>query len=252
VQQVRDRAVVAVRLQLVEERAEHVVDLLRAGRTDSFPPGVALEVDDALVPPPEPVAQPGRAQVRHPENLAQAEHRHRLQVVRHQLGPAAPGQPVERELGYRPDQVIDVAVDAPRPVLGVQRTPQLVMALPVDGDDGRGAEGAVDGRVVQLGGELLRVGPDELHILVPGDEPQSYGGDEAHGGIAAEPRVDRVGIRLQRFHRDGPGEIRDRAAAHARIVWTRTIGVKERDAGESGSAGNLGDWRSVTADQSGP
>ena len=62
VQQVGDRAVAAARLQLVEQWAEYLVNLLRAGRADLLPLGIAFEVDDALMQPPEPVAQPGRAE----------------------------------------------------------------------------------------------------------------------------------------------------------------------------------------------
>jgi hypothetical protein len=98
--------------------------------------------------PPEPVTQLGGTQLRHPEHRAQAQHRQRLQLVRHQLGPVPVGQPIEKTGGNRAYQAIDVGADLPGPVLGVQRAPQLAVELTVDGDDGRRAERTVHRRVI--------------------------------------------------------------------------------------------------------
>ena len=145
-------------------------------------------------------------QVRHAQHRAQAQHGQRLQVVGHQLGLVTAGQPVQELGGDRPDQGVDVGVDVSGPVLRVERAAQLVVALPVNGEDGRRAERPVDRRVVELGGEQLRMGADEIHILVAGDEPQADRRDEADRSLPAQPCVDRVRIVLQRGHGDRFGE----------------------------------------------
>lgn len=210
----RDRAVIAVGFQPVENRREHLIDLPRAGAADVLPLRVPLEVDDALVQPPEPVPQPGGAQVRHTKDRAQAQYRQRLQIVRHQLGPVPPAQPVEKTGGDRAHQVIDVGAYVPGPVLGVKRVPQFVVELTVDGDDGRRAERAVNRRIIKLGREQFRVGADELHVVIAGDKPQANGRDETHRRLPPQARIDRIRIVLEFFHGHRFGECGDRPAGH--------------------------------------
>ena len=140
------------------------------------------------------------------------------------------------------DQVVDVGVDVLRPVLGVEAAAQFQVGLAVDGEYGRRAEGVVHRRVVQLGAEPFRMGPDELHVVVPADEPQPDRRDVADRGRSPQPRVNRVGVLLKRVHGDRLGEGGDGVAAHGRIVRTQTITVKARG-GPAGTAVGPGSTR---------
>ena len=106
------------------------------------------------------------------EHGAQAQHGDRFEVAGHQLGLVPAGEPIGRLFGDRAHQVVDVAVDVLRTVLGVEAAPQFQMGRAVDGQDGRRAEGVVHRRVVEFGGEQLRMSADELDVVVPGHEPQ--------------------------------------------------------------------------------
>lgn len=194
VQHVRQRGVVRLGLQARHVRDEDVVDLRADGVADRLLRRVALEVRRAGVhgfePPPERVG----AEVVKAEHASEAEHGDGLEVRGHEFGLDLVRQRVGEPFREGTHELVDVALDGARPEPAVEAAPQLMVDIPVDGDDRRRPERHLGGRRAVLRREGSGVLGDTDHVGVPSDEPGADAGDEADRHLTTHARVDGVGV----------------------------------------------------------
>jgi hypothetical protein len=183
---------------------EAMVDLRGGLVADRLLHRIVLEIDGPHGQTVKPVLEHLGRQVTDAEDGAKAQDTDRLEVVGEEVrtAVAARQQRCEGLRCDRRDEVVDVCRDDPRLVTLVEASAQLKVPFTVHRHEGWPAEGAINRRIGDLGGEHLRPRGHRFNVGGSGDEPGVHRRNPRDGRLCAKPAIDRIWVGFEIFDGD--------------------------------------------------